>query len=138
MDSRDQSATEAATAVKASLETHEWWLAGNLGVPGMKEATTYKCLCGWNGDDPRGHQAGQTVAALATAGFAVVQLPDPEAKSPYSWLEGSVTATCGLGRVRLYQEDHRLTSVDAREVAASLLAAADAADSPVGLEGETP
>jgi hypothetical protein len=55
--------TEAA-AVKAALETHEWWLAGNLGVPGMKDATTYKCLCGWNGDDPRGHQAAAVLAAL--------------------------------------------------------------------------
>jgi hypothetical protein len=57
--------TTPAAAVKAALEKHEWWLAGNLGVPGMKDATTYKCLCGWNGDDPRGHQAEQIVAALA-------------------------------------------------------------------------
>lgn len=43
------------------LRTHDWWLAGNLGVPGLADATIYKCLCGWNGDDPRGHQADELV-----------------------------------------------------------------------------
>lgn len=56
------------SAVKAliseALSHHEWWLAGNLGVPGMADWTTYKCLCGWTGDDPRGHQAIQIGVAI--------------------------------------------------------------------------
>jgi hypothetical protein len=53
-----------ADRITAVLRLHEWWLAGNLGVPGMKDATTYKCLCGWNGDDPRAHVAEQIAEAL--------------------------------------------------------------------------
>lgn len=39
------------------LKQHQWWLVGNIGVPGMEDYTTYKCDCGWNGDDPRRHVA---------------------------------------------------------------------------------
>jgi hypothetical protein len=65
---------------------------------------------------------------LARAGYAVVELPKPEAKSPHSWIDGSVTTTRGLWRVRLYLEDHRHTSAEARQIAAALLAAADIAE----------
>lgn len=66
---------------------------------------------------------------LRAKGCAVVKLPDPESTSPWSWLGGAVTATKGSRRVRLYQEDHRYTSENAREIAAALLAAADIAES---------
>jgi hypothetical protein len=47
-----------------ALRQHTWWLAGNLGVPGMADSTTYKCDCGWSGDDPHAHVAGLVVEAL--------------------------------------------------------------------------
>lgn len=53
--------TDLPARIAKVLLTHEWWLASNLGVPGMVDATTYKCLCGWSGDDPRGHQANELV-----------------------------------------------------------------------------
>jgi len=78
--------------------------------------------------DKNGADAKDILDALEAAGYAVVELPKPEGESPDSWLDCSVTATRGLGRVRLYQDDHRLMSTDAREIAAALLAAADTAD----------
>lgn len=47
-----------------TITDHTWWLAGNLGVPGMPDFTTYKCNCGWNGDDPHGHVADALVAEI--------------------------------------------------------------------------
>lgn len=47
-----------------AVREHAWWLAGNLGVPGMPEWTTYKCNCGWSGDEPHQHVAAAVVQAL--------------------------------------------------------------------------
>jgi hypothetical protein len=89
---------------------------------------------------PDRHAAHQ-IDALKAAGFIVIDieefrsnravvalLPEPESVSPHSWLDGSVTATRGLGKVRLYQDDPRMTAEDARGLAAALLAAAAAAE----------
>jgi hypothetical protein len=46
------------------LKAHTWWLAGNLGVPGMQDWTTYKCYCGWNGDNPHAHVAEAVMEQL--------------------------------------------------------------------------
>jgi hypothetical protein len=56
--------SEVTTQLADVLKRHEWWLAGTLGVPGMTDATTYKCLCGWNGDDPRTHVASALLASF--------------------------------------------------------------------------
>lgn len=55
---------EAREQAAEALKAHTWWLAGNLGVPGMPDQTTYKCNCGWSGDDPHEHQADAVLAAL--------------------------------------------------------------------------
>ena len=51
-----------ASRIAATLGKHTWWLAGNLGVPGMQDFTTYKCNCGWSGDEPHEHQAAAVLA----------------------------------------------------------------------------
>lgn len=56
------------------LREHTWWLAGNLGVPGMPDRTTYKCACGWNGDDPHDHVAYELTEYLGLLEFQDVDI----------------------------------------------------------------
>lgn len=63
---------------------------------------------------------------------ALVELPEPREVTVLNnawWLDGDVTAVVGSGRVRCELDDHRMTSGNARELAAALLAAARAAES---------
>lgn len=63
--------------------------------------------------------------------YAVVERPEPREVTVLKnawWLDGDVTAVVGSGRVRCDLEDHRLSSDEARALAAALLAAAAEAD----------
>lgn len=66
------------------------------------------------------------------ATHAIVELPKPanviEAEWNGEWVDGIITAHFGSGKVRCYLEDPRMTSDDAREIGAGLIAAAAAAD----------
>lgn len=84
---------------------------------------------------PCGHQsmnradlAAHQLDALKAAGYVVVQKPWADSDSPSSWLGETVSAIPGSGRIYLYVERHRLTKLEAREIAGALLAAADAAE----------
>lgn len=71
------------------------------------------------------------LAAFKAARIAVVDLPEPCEVTPLDvawWLAGDVTAVVNSGRVRVDLDDHRLSANEARELAAALLAAADAAE----------
>lgn len=46
------------------LKEHTWYAAGNLGVPGMPDQLSYKCYCGWQGDDPHGHVADSITSGI--------------------------------------------------------------------------
>lgn len=104
-----------------------------------------KCRCGWEAErvprDPLhweepdlieklrvDHEAH--VAAVIAETHAIVELPKPWMEgSDAEWTDGIITAHIGSGKVRCYLEDGRMTSDDAREIGAGLIAAAAAADS---------
>lgn len=68
--------------------------------------------------------ANTVLAALAAAGYEIVKLPEPDEVDEEgwgSWMDGEVLSTV---RVRVHLEDHRIGIDHARELAASLLAAA--------------
>ena len=46
------------------LKQHNWYAVGNLGVPGMLDQLSYKCYCGWQGDDPHGHVADSITSGI--------------------------------------------------------------------------
>lgn len=74
--------------------------------------------------------AAHVLAALRER-YAVVERPEPREVTVLKnawWLDGDVTAVVGSGRVRCELEDHRLSSDEARALAAALLAAAAEAD----------
>ncbi|OMC07090.1 hypothetical protein [Mycolicibacterium fortuitum] len=68
-------------------------------------------------------------AELKAARIAAVELPEPyrEGSEP-EWSDGDVWACPGSGRVRIYVQDSRFEANEAREFAADILAAADAAE----------
>lgn len=69
------------------------------------------------------------LAVLIAATHAVIELPKPWMEgSDAEWTDGIITAHIGSGKVRCYLEDGRMTSDDAREIGAGLIAAAAAAD----------
>lgn len=69
------------------------------------------------------------VAAMIAETHAVFELPKPWMEGgDAEWTDGIITAHIGSGKVRCYLEDGRMTSDDAREIGAGLIAAAAAAD----------
>lgn len=76
--------------------------------------------------------------ALTAAGYAVVKLPEPSREEPYSESEGYGTVSFDWGKAstvmatfpngRVWDEDADLSIKDARDLAAALLAAAQAAE----------
>lgn len=73
------------------------------------------------------------VASMIAETHAVIELPKPANVNRGQsisgmWLDGIITAHFGKGKVRCYLEDPRMTSDDAREIGAGLIAAAVAAD----------
>lgn len=74
-------------------------------------------------------EATAILDALKAARIAVVELPEPyrEGSEP-EWSDGDVWACPGSGRVRIYVQDSRFEANEAREFAADILAAADAAE----------
>lgn len=106
--------------------------AHTLRVVELNEAARYpECNgCDWVGGLVKDH-AAHVVAVLAET-HAVIELPKPanasEAEWTGEWVDGIITAHIGKGKVRCYLEDPRMTSDDAREIGAGLIAAAAAAD----------
>jgi hypothetical protein len=49
---------------------HQWYLVGNIGVPGMPDDISYKCPCGWRGEEPKEHVAE---VLLSLPGVVVVE-----------------------------------------------------------------
>lgn len=86
---------------------------------------------GWTGctcDPDVPCDAQHQLAALNAARIAIVELPEPyrDGAEP-EWADGDVWAQPGSGRVRIYVQDSRFEAGEAREFAADILAAADAA-----------
>lgn len=88
----------------------------------------YVCTCDrWNDDEPTRFWEHLTSVLLALDGIAVVALPEPDPEGR-DWMVGKSSCVWvgRNGKVRLGINAHRPS--DARELAAALLAAADAAE----------
>ncbi|MGB0973346.1 MAG: hypothetical protein ACPGVG_20705, partial [Mycobacterium sp.] len=89
-------------------------------------------ICGHIGyDEDDLSDIGEALLAALRERYAVVERPEPREVTVLKnawWLDGDVTAVVGSGRVRCELEDHRLSSDEARALAAALLAAAAEAD----------
>lgn len=82
-----------------------------------------------NGSGDRNRAYAAHVVAVLAATHAVIELPKPWMEgSDAEWADGIITAHIGSGKVRCYLEDGRMTSDDAREIGAGLIAAAASAD----------
>ena len=66
------------------------------------------------------------LTALHAAGYRIAG-PLPEQTDGDLW-DGDVTAAPGMGKARLYLDDHRMTPVEARALALALWAAAEKAE----------
>ncbi len=100
-------------------------LRGHQRNPYGQHDGWWECSCSTDEPHTPEHMAD---VLLSLEGVAIVALPEPDSHSPESWVGKSVTATRGLGRVRCYIDDARFTVPAARELAAALLAASDAAE----------
>lgn len=101
--------------------------SGEAGRASMTCPVTDMCLCGTR-IASIAHAGQHQAEAVAAAGLAVVQLPEPEnIQGEKRWRDGDVW-TGGPDRVRAYLDDARMTSAGARELAAALLAAAATAE----------
>lgn len=89
------------------------------------------CVCGWKSTDgwkstSEKHEHHLADVLLSLPGIAIVALP--EADEEGEWLNGDLVASA-RNRLRLYGlDDSRLSSSEGREIAAALLAAANAAE----------
>lgn len=85
---------------------HIWYPVGNLGVPGMPDQLSFKCYCGWEGDEPHEHVADSIIETLGfheeqyRSAFAPDDCDYDKVRYQTSWLELTV-------RVETAQEEKR-------------------------------
>lgn len=133
-------------AIAREAARHQWWAFGSLGVPGMPDRISFKCLCGWHGAEPEQHTAEHILAALRSK-YAIVEKPAPDSTryegdehehtDRPSWSAGEYAVSVwNQGEVEIssytaggyWITEEPISTNDARRFATALLAAADTAE----------